>query len=88
MPKSAMMVSEGPWYKRMFSGLSKHPTSHLKTLAGKKGGVTQDFQDNRGTKPKKPLPTGNSQLDIFVDASYFVFYAMSNFQDLGICHQS
>jgi hypothetical protein len=46
------------------------------------------LQDSRETKPKKLLPTSDGQLDMFIDASYFVFYAMSNFQDLGICHQS
>ena len=42
MPKSAMMVSEDGSLvrKRVFSGLSKYYTSHPKTLARKKGGVT------------------------------------------------
>lgn len=45
-------------------------------------------QDSRETKPKGLLLTGDGRIDIFVDASYFVFYAMSNFQDLGSCHQN
>jgi hypothetical protein len=47
-----------------------------------------DFQDSRETGLQRFLPTGDGQLDIFVDASHFVFYAMSNFQVFDNCHQS